>query len=123
MSSIAFAGWYQRQPGHVLCCAHQVLSMVMGPCSPDRDRCHRDSDEASNNVWNLRWASRTADIEYCVRRGRHNIAWGTHCARGHAYMPENIGMGKSRERGGIASVRKDCRPRYARYSYRREDAV
>jgi len=53
-----------------------------------RECWHRDDDKANNNVWNLCWASRSANIEDCVCNGSHNMARRAH--------------------------REDCRCRYAR---------
>jgi HNH endonuclease len=92
-----------------------VLSAFVGPCPPGTECCHWDDDKANNNVWNLRWASRSANIKDCVRNGSHNTARRTHCARGHAYPPESTRIRKSGGRRGVTCVRGDRRRRrYAR---------
>ena len=97
-----------------------VLSAFVGPCPLDIERCHWDDGKANNNVWNLRWASRSANIKGCVRNGSHNLARGTHCARGRGYSPENTRLPKSGGRRRVTGVREDCRRRYAGYRLQEE---
>jgi hypothetical protein len=108
-----------RLTGDVTLYLHRlVLCVFVGPCPPDMGCCHWDDDKANNNVWNLRWASRNANIKFCVRNGSHNMARRTQCARGHAYTPENTPMSKTGGRRCVTCVREDCRRRYTRNSYR-----
>jgi hypothetical protein len=92
---------------------HRIRCLV-GSCPPGMECCHWDDDKANNNVWNLRWASRSANIKDCVRNGSHDMARRAHCARGHAYSPENTRIRKSGGRRCVTCVREDCRRRHAR---------
>jgi hypothetical protein len=117
-------GFGNRLTGDVMFYVHRmVLPAFVGRCPPGMESCHRDDDKANNNVWNLRWASRGANIRDCVRNGSHNMARRTHCARGHAYSPENTRIRKSGGRRCVTCVREDCRRRYARNSYRLKEEV
>jgi hypothetical protein len=114
-------GFRNRLAGDEMLYVHRlVLSAFVGSCPPGMECCHWDDDKANNTVWNLRWASRSANIKDCVRNGSHNMARRTHCARGHAYSPENTRMRKSGGRRCVACVREDCRRRCARNGYRLE---
>ncbi|MGB8390136.1 HNH endonuclease [Mycobacterium sp.] len=116
-------GFRNRSTGDEMRYAHRLaLSAVVGPCPPVTECCHWDDDKANNNVWNLRWASRSANIKDCVRNGSHNMTHRTHCARGHAYSPENTRILKPEGRRCGTCVRQDCR-RYPRNSYRLEEEV
>ncbi|MGO8941982.1 MAG: hypothetical protein ACLQLO_34350 [Mycobacterium sp.] len=111
-------GFRNRLTGDEMRYVHRlVLSACVWRCPPDMECCHWDDDKANNNVWNLRWDSRSADIKYCVRNGSHNMARRMHCARGHADSPENTRIRTSGGRRCVTCVREDCR-RYARNSYR-----
>ncbi len=112
-------GFRNRLTGDEMLYVHRLVrSVFVGPCPPDMECCHWDDDKANNNVWNLHWALRSANIKDCVRNGSHNMARRTHGARGHAYSPENTRIRESGGRRCVACVREDCRRRYARNSYR-----
>ena len=117
-------GFRNRLAGDEMLYVHRLVrSAFVGSCPPGMECCHWDDDKANNNVWNLRWASRSANIKDCVRNGSHNMARRAHCARGHADSPENTRIRKSGGRRCVRCVREDCRRRYARDSYRlREEA-
>jgi len=65
---------------------------------------------------------KTANVKHCVRNGSDNMTHRTHCARGHAYSPENTRIRKSGGRRCGTCVREDCR-RNARNSYRLKEEV
>ena len=94
-------GWgagrfHNRLAGDGMCDVYRpVLSAVVGSWPPGTKRCHWYDNKANNNVWNLRRASRSANINDCVRDGSHNLARRAHCARGNAYSPEKTGTGES----------------------------
>ena len=117
-------GFRNRLAGDEMLYVHRLVrSAFVGSCPPGMDCCQWDDDKANNNVWNLRWASASANIKDCVRNGSHNMARRAHCARGHAYSPENTRIRESGGRRCVRCVREDCRRRYARDSYRlREEA-
>ena len=100
--------------GHLEYVHRRGLSAFVGPYPPDMECCHWDDNKANNNVWNLRWASRSASIKDCVSDSSHSMARRTHCARGHAHSPENTRVRKSGGRRCVTCVGEDCRRRYAR---------
>jgi hypothetical protein len=99
------------------------------PDMPDRLEIKITADDYAK----LRQLSKTSDITHCIRclatspgggdpgwgaggfrNGSHNMARRAHCARGHAYSPENTRIRKSGGRRCVRCVREDCRRRYAR---------
>lgn len=66
-----------------------VLTVFVGPRPSKMDCCHWDDDPANNHLTNLRWGTRSENIQDCVRNGNHNMASKTHCPQGHAYTPGN----------------------------------
>ena len=47
-----------------------VLEAFVGPCPPGLECLHRDHDTANNRLRNLRWGTRTENIEDKVKAGR-----------------------------------------------------
>ena len=108
------------------------------PDMPDRLEIKITADDYAK----LRELSKTSDITHRIRclatspgggdpgwgaggfrNGSHNMARRAHCARGHAYSPENSRIRESGGRRCVRCARGDCRRRCARDSYRlREEA-
>lgn len=50
---------------------HQlVLTAFIGQCPPGMECCHNDGNPAHNNILNLRWDTKKANAEDCIRHGR-----------------------------------------------------
>ena len=66
-----------------------VLEAFVGPCPEDMEACHWNDDPSDNRLENLRWDTKKANRQDCVRNGHDPNASKTHCKRGHAFTPEN----------------------------------
>lgn len=51
---------------------HLVLEAFVGPRPPGKEGCHGDRDRAHNDVDNLRWGTRSDNMQDAVRHGTHN---------------------------------------------------
>jgi transcriptional regulator of met regulon len=51
---------------------HLVLEAFVGPRPPDKEGCHGDRDRTHNDVENLRWGTRSDNMQDAVRHGTHN---------------------------------------------------
>lgn len=90
-------GWLQRWPGKVLkpCptstghlqvkirqesrLVHRlVLEAFVGPCPDGMEGLHRDDIPAHNWLENLRWGTRSDNLNDAVRNGRHPLGEGHH---------------------------------------------
>lgn len=118
-----------------------VLEAFVGVCPPGHEACHWDDNTTNNHLSNLRWDTHSANMQDCVRNGRHQGAipgrkssgsgrgnanvQKTHCAAGHEYTPENTKIGRNGGRWCRECHRIDGRERYQRdlenqRAYRRE---
>lgn len=66
-----------------------VLEAFIGPCPTGMEGCHSDGNPANNHLSNLRWDTRSGNVQDTLRHGHHNMASKTHCPAGHEYTPEN----------------------------------
>ena len=66
-----------------------VLAAFVGPCPEGMEACHNDGDPSNNQVSNLRWDTRSANMLDKVRHGNHWNVNKTHCPQGHPYSAEN----------------------------------
>ncbi|GAS98917.1 Gp51 [Mycolicibacterium canariasense] len=67
-----------------------VLEAFVGPRpTPDMDGCHTNGDQDDNRPCNLRWDTKSANMQDCLLAGDHPQASKTHCKRGHEFSPEN----------------------------------
>ena len=58
-------GSYRRTYGSIL-----VLEAFVGPCPPDMECCHNDSNCLNNSISNLRWDTHKNNIRDAVIQGR-----------------------------------------------------
>jgi hypothetical protein len=58
-----------------------VLATFVGPCPQGMECCHGDGDPANNNLWNLRWDTRAANVSDTIRHGRHPAGERNHFAK------------------------------------------
>lgn len=66
-----------------------VLEAFVGPCPEGMECLHENDDPLDNRLSNLRWGTRTENLEDRVRNGTHNHAKKTRCKRNHEFTPEN----------------------------------
>jgi hypothetical protein len=76
-----------------------VLEAFVGPRPAGMDGCHNDGNPANNNLSNLRWDTRAANMADMKRHGRDPRLNRTHCPRGHLLAhpnldPSNLAKGK-----------------------------
>lgn len=103
-------GFSNRLTGDVMLYVHcLVISAFVGSYPPDTECCHWD-EKANDNVSNLRWASRSANIKDSDPNGSHNMVRRTHRTHTCAYTPENARISKSgRRRRCVTRIHEDCR--------------
>lgn len=69
---------------------HQlVLLAFIGPRQPGMEGCHNDGDVANNTPSNLRWDTRSANMQDRIRHGHNREVNKTHCPRNHPYDEAN----------------------------------
>lgn len=51
--------------------------------------CHGDGCRTNNDVTNLRWGTRSDNVQDCLQHGTHWQIRKTQCPRQHHYSPEN----------------------------------
>lgn len=66
-----------------------VLHAFVGPRPDGMDACHQDGNPVNSSLSNLRWDTRSGNMQDALRHGTHNNASKTHCKRGHEFTPEN----------------------------------
>lgn len=89
--------------------ARLVLETFVGPCPLGMEALHWDDDKSNNHLSNLRWGTRSQNMEDRVRNGRHHYASRDYCDKGHLFDEENTLI---RENGGRRC--KACRKEYQR---------
>lgn len=69
---------------------HRLVAIAFVPgTAPGLDVCHIDGDKLNNRATNLRWGTRSENIQDQVRMGRHRNSRKTHCTHGHKFTPDN----------------------------------
>lgn len=87
-----------------------VLETFVGPRPPGLESLHWDGDPTNNKVTNLRWGTRSENMQDMVRHGRHWQTLKTHCPKGHEYTEANVRIVK----GG-----RECRRCHVEWGRRR----
>lgn len=75
--------------------ARLVLEAFVGPRPDKYDACHNDGDVLNNQVDNLRWATRSANMLDAVEHSTHNNARKERCKRGHLLQAPNLSRAAS----------------------------
>lgn len=66
-----------------------VLEAFVGPRPAKMEGCHNDGNPLNNTPSNLRWGTRSDNVQDALSHGTHNHARKTHCKRGHEFTSEN----------------------------------
>ena len=90
-----------------------VLTAFVGPCPEGMEACHSNDVPTDNRLANLRWDTRSANMDDRVRNGRDPQASKTRCPQGHEYSYENTYIQPS---GGRCCriCRREAGARYAK---------
>jgi hypothetical protein len=77
--------------GHKMTCrVHKlVLEAFVGPAPDGTESCHRDGNGENNALTNLRWGTRSGNMQDKVNHGMHHNASKTRCDSGHELTEEN----------------------------------
>lgn len=67
-----------------------VLEAFVGPCPDGMEGCHSNGDTSDNRLVNLRWDTKSANMQDCLAHGRHGKLRKTHCPKGHPYAGDNL---------------------------------
>ena len=90
---------------------HQlVVEAFVGPGGPGEEVCHSDGQRANNHAANLRWGTRSDNVQDMLRHGTHTNAAKTHCKRGHEFTPDNTRT-HIKPNGSAMRVCLECRRR------------
>jgi hypothetical protein len=82
---------------------HLVLEAFVGPRPFGKECCHNDGNPGNNHVSNLRWDTRSSNVNDAIKHGTHWGAAKTRCKNGHEFNKAN-----TRWRKGYVG-RRDCR--------------
>ena len=66
-----------------------VAAAFLGPKPDGLEVLHADDDKNNNVATNLRYGTRSENLDDRVRNRIHHNAAKTHCSRGHEYTQEN----------------------------------
>jgi hypothetical protein len=70
---------------------HRVVARAfLGEPPEGTECCHADGDPENNNVENLRWDSRSANLRDAVKHGTHHATLKRECPRGHPLERPNL---------------------------------
>lgn len=84
-----------------------VMEAFIGPCPPGLEVRHYDDNPRNNNIENLLYGDRSANMRDAVRNGVHPGVRKTHCVNGHPFTPENTAPrngGRGRSCRACASI-------------------
>lgn len=68
---------------------HLVLESFVGPRPEGKQGLHWDDDPYNNHIENLRWGTRSENMQDRIRNGRNYNLNKTHCHRGHEFTSSN----------------------------------
>jgi NUMOD4 motif/HNH endonuclease len=88
---------------------HLVLEAFVSPCPEGFEGCHGDGDPANNALGNLRWDTRSANVQDALRHGTQWQVAKTHCPKGHPYDEENTYIRAGGRRGCKACSRENAK--------------
>lgn len=66
-----------------------ALAFIGEPPFAGADCCHWDDDKENNHVSNLRWGTRSDNVQDSIRNGTNERLNRTHCVNGHEFNEEN----------------------------------
>lgn len=72
-----------------------VLAAFVGPCPEGYEACHNNHVKHDNRLSNLRWDTKSANMQDNLRAGVHNQLRKAECPQGHAYDAANTYRRKS----------------------------
>lgn len=95
---------------------HLVLMTFVGPMPEGLEGCHGNGDPTDNRLVNLRWGTRSSNVEDAVRHGTHHQTKKTRCPAGHELVDPNLVPSKKRlgHRKCWACALAEGRARYLR---------
>lgn len=67
-----------------------VLEAFVGPCPEGMECCHNDGNPANNRLENLRWGTRSENVQDMLMHGTHAATKKTHCPQGHPLKRPNL---------------------------------
>lgn len=73
-----------------------VLEAFVGPRPPGQEACHRDGNPTDDRLANLRWDTRSGNMQDTVRHGRHWQRAKTCCPQEHQLVAPNLVPGRER---------------------------
>lgn len=78
-------------PGRTVYFVHRLVAAAfIGQCPDGMEVCHKDGDPANNRVGNLRYGTRSDNVQDMLRHGTHKNVNKLECPRGHALKGENL---------------------------------
>lgn len=71
-----------------------VLAAHVGPCPSGLEACHNDGNRSNNQLGNLRWDTRVANMADKIIHGTNHELNKTHCPQGHLLRAPNLVSGR-----------------------------
>ena len=66
-----------------------MMAAFVGPCPEGMEVCHNNGVASDNRLENLRYGTRSDNVQDTLRHGNHRKVNTTHCPRGHEYDDAN----------------------------------
>ena len=110
-----FRGYRQvnvrNSDGQRLLFVHQLVATAfIRPGVAGEEVCHGDGQRSNNHVSNLRWGTRSDNVQDMLRHGTHANASKTRCKRGHEFTTDNTRT-YARADGSLMRICVACRQR------------
>lgn len=84
---------------------HLVLEAFVGPRPPGQEGCHWDDDPGNNHLPNLRWGTRSDNMQDAIRNGINHLVNRAHCPFDHVLAMPNLVPSCLPRRGCLACSR------------------
>jgi len=97
-----------------------VLLAFVGPAPEGMECCHKDDIPAHNHLANLRWGTRSDNVNDRVRNGIHHAASKKICKRKHRLAAPNLDPSELKRRGRTCL---SCRVALSRRTYMRTKGI
>lgn len=88
-----------------------VMLAFVGPCPEGMEVCHNDGNPENNHLSNLRYGTRSDNVQDMIRHKTHWCTRKTHCKRGHLLESPNL-VPSTLKRGRRACLACDRAKRY-----------